>query len=71
MRIAAALNVRDIAPDPPDHDGATAVAVALEVDFPVAIPLGTSGLGIYGLVGLFAMHFQRNEDPDQGSSTVA
>ena len=71
LRIAAALNVRDIAPDPPAHDGATAVAVPLEVNFPVAIPLGTSGLGIYGLVGLFAMHFQRNEDPDQGSSTVA
>jgi len=71
LRVAASLNVRNIAPDPPNHDGATAVAVALEVNFPVAIPLGASGLGIYGLVGLFAMHFQRNEDPDQGSTTVA
>lgn len=71
LRVAASLNVRDIPADPPTHDGATAVAVALEVNFPVAIPLGASGLGIYGLVGLFAMHFQRNEDPDQGSATVA
>ena len=33
---------------------ATAVLVTLEMDFPVPIALGSSGLGIYGFGGLFA-----------------
>ncbi len=68
LRIAAALRVEEVA------DGtrtATGVAVALEVEFPVAIPLWSSGLGIYGFLGLFAMHFTRNEDPDAASTTKA
>ena len=59
LRVAAAIRVEDI---PAAAGGpATGVAVALEVEFPVAIPLANSGLGIYGLIGLFAMHFSRNE----------
>jgi hypothetical protein len=68
LRIAAALRIEEIT------DGArtaTGVAIALEVEFPVAIPLWSSGLGIYGFLGLFAMHFTRNEDPDAASTTKA
>jgi hypothetical protein len=62
LRISGALNIADI---PKDKGGpATAVAVVLDVQFPVAIPLFGSGLGIYGLLGLFAMHFRRNESED-------
>ncbi|MDQ3675642.1 MAG: hypothetical protein M3401_02380 [Actinomycetota bacterium] len=69
LRIAAALRVENI----PEAAGgpATGVAVAIEVEFPVAIPLWSSGLGLYGLIGLFAMHFSRNEEPDSASTTKA
>ncbi|MCC6589313.1 MAG: hypothetical protein IT168_21625 [Bryobacterales bacterium] len=60
VRIAAGLGVANI-----DENGrkATGVIVTLEVEFPVAIPLGPSGLGIYGFLGLFAMHYHRKEPP--------
>ena len=60
VRIAAGVAVANI---PPAQGGpATGVIVTLEVEFPVAIPLGNSGLGIYGFLGLFAMNYARNED---------
>ncbi|MEM7056371.1 MAG: hypothetical protein AAF557_02165 [Pseudomonadota bacterium] len=60
MRIAAGLAVANI----PESEGgpATGVAVTLEIELPVAIPLAASGFGIYGFTGLFAMHYARNED---------
>ncbi|HMF77154.1 MAG TPA: hypothetical protein VK604_15960 [Bryobacteraceae bacterium] len=60
VRVAAGVGVANI-----NDNGrkATGVIVALEVDFPVAIPLGNSGLGIYGFLGLFAMHYSRKEPP--------
>lgn len=60
VRIAAGVGVANI-----DENGrkATGVIVTLEVEFPVAIPLGSSGLGIYGFLGLFAMHYARKEPP--------
>ena len=59
VRIAAGVGVANI---PADQGGpATGVIVTLEVEFPVAIPLATSGLGIYGFLGLFAMNYARNE----------
>jgi hypothetical protein len=60
VRIAAGVGVANI-----DDNGrkATGVIITLEVDFPVAIPLGNSGLGIYGFLGLFAMHYARKEPP--------
>lgn len=60
VRIAAGVGVANI-----NEDGrkATGVIVTLEVEFPVAIPLGSSGLGIYGFLGLFAMHYTRKEPP--------
>jgi hypothetical protein len=60
VRVAAGVGVANI---PPAQGGpATGVIVTLEVEFPVAIPLGNSGLGIYGFLGLFAMNYARNED---------
>lgn len=60
VRIAAGVGVANI---PPAQGGpATGVIITLEVEFPVAIPLGNSGLGIYGFLGLFAMNYARNED---------
>ncbi|ABG33206.1 hypothetical protein CEP88_08080 [Roseobacter denitrificans] len=60
MRIAAQIAIAQI----PESAGgpATGVAIALEVELPVAIPLAQSGFGIYGFVGLFAMHYARDED---------
>lgn len=63
VRIAAGLSVRHVV-DPLDPSRtATAVLLTLEVDFPVPIALGSSGLGIYGFGGLFALHFRRDERP--------
>jgi hypothetical protein len=65
VRVAAGVGVANL-----NENGrkATGVIVALEVEFPVAIPLANSGLGIYGFLGLFAMHYTRKEPP---SSTMA
>jgi hypothetical protein len=60
VRVAAGIAVKHI--PPADGGPVTAVLVDLDVEFPVAISLGASGLGIYGFPGLFAMHYARNED---------
>lgn len=63
VRVAAGLSVRHVT-DPADQARtATAVLLTLEVDFPVPIALGSSGLGIYGFGGLFALHHKRDERP--------
>ncbi|MEU6076034.1 hypothetical protein [Micromonospora sp. NPDC047074] len=64
IRVAAGLSVRHVpsAPVPPGAKEATAILLTLEVDFPVPIALGSSGLGIYGFGGLFALHHKRNEN---------
>lgn len=61
VRVAAGIGIRQIPASEPGGP-ATGVIVTLYVEFPVAIPLGCSGLGIYGFLGLFAMHYKRNED---------
>jgi large repetitive protein len=58
IRIAATLAIAQISAQ--DGGPATGVQASLEVDFPVAIPLADSGLGIYGFIGLFAMNFERD-----------
>lgn len=60
LRIAASLGVRDLN-DPAHNRRATAVFAGLIVDFPAPLPLGQSGLGLFGLSGLFAMHYKRLE----------
>jgi hypothetical protein len=64
VRVAAGLSIQ------PTHDDATnedltAVLVTLGVELPVPIPLGTSGLGLFGFLGLFGMHFQRDQPPSE------
>lgn len=61
LRIAAQVAIATI-PATQDHDAATGVAISLELELPVAIPLANSGFGIYGILGLFAMHYARDED---------
>lgn len=68
VRIAAGIGIANIAPA--DGGPATAVIIVLEVQFPVAIPLANSGLGIYGFLGLFAMHYARNEDSIPAGNTA-
>jgi hypothetical protein len=57
LRVAAKLKLAQIS-NPP----ATGVLVALQVDFPIPLPLYSSGLGLFGLAGLFAMHYKRDEN---------
>jgi hypothetical protein len=58
LRIAAALGIRPI-----NENGreATAFFLGLLVELPAAIPLLNTGLGIYGFLGLFAVHYERKE----------
>ena len=71
VRVAAGLAVRHVV-DPADATRtATAVLVTLEVDFPVPIALGSSGLGIYGFGGLFALDYERNENPNDPVPALA
>ena len=60
LRIMAGLAIQPI-----DQDGrhVTGIFLGLGVEFPVPIPLGNSGLGLIGILGLFAMHFKRLENP--------
>lgn len=57
MRVAARLKLAQLT-----NPATTGVLVTLQVDFPIPLPLYSSGLGLFGLAGLFAMHYKRNED---------
>ncbi|MEN8202285.1 MAG: hypothetical protein ABFS28_06795 [Bacteroidota bacterium] len=41
----------------------TAFFLSLGAEFTAPIPLGGTGLGLYGLLGLFGMHYKRDEEP--------
>ena len=45
--------------------GYTFLAIYLDCELPAGIPLWATGLGLYGLAGLFAMNMAPNRAPDQ------
>jgi len=69
LRIAASIGVRDIQQQTPPRR-AVAVFLGLSVTFPAPIVLGQSGLGLYGLSGLFAMHYRRIEDDPNPNDAI-
>ena len=71
LRVAAAFEMQDVI-DPNDATHhVTAIYVGLNVVLPVGIPLGTSGLGIFGFRGIFGMHYARNEQLGAGGAAPA
>ena len=62
VRAAAGLRLES-----PSDSSLTGVLATLDVEFPIPLVLGSSGLGIFGFLGLFGMHFQRK----QGDSETA
>ncbi len=65
LRIAADVVVEKC--DKTDKTSATSVFVSLAVEFPAPLPLWTSGLGIYGFLGAFAMNRRRIQAPGSGA----
>lgn len=69
LRVAAALEIAQI---PPENGGpATGLYVSLDVTLPVGLPLGASGLGIFGFRGIFGMHYERNPAIGMGAGVPA
>ncbi|MFE7375673.1 hypothetical protein ACFU6E_13400 [Bacillus cereus] len=60
VRVAAGLEICH-----PKNEEFTAALVCLDVEWPIPIPLLTSGMGMFGILGMFAMHYERNQDPTQ------
>uniref|UniRef100_A0AAN0MJK1 Uncharacterized protein n=1 Tax=Yoonia rhodophyticola TaxID=3137370 RepID=A0AAN0MJK1_9RHOB len=69
LRIKAEIAIANI--ETTEGRNATGVVVSIEVTFPAPIPLGSSGLGLLGVLGLFAMHYGRNEQPFADEATPA
>jgi hypothetical protein len=57
LRVSASVRV---APIPP---GKTGVFVGVEVEFPAAIPIAGCGIALKGVLGMFAMHYDRSPAP--------
>src|SRR5690606_18912812 len=69
LRVAGALEIADIS----EAEGgqATGLFVGLDLLLPVGIPLGSTGLGIFGFRGLFGMHYARTAiGADQSSPSI-
>ena len=60
LRVAGGLRIQTVSEG---DRSATGVVVMLAVEFPGGIPLGGTGLSIFGFLGLFAMHHRRLENP--------
>jgi hypothetical protein len=56
--------------DSTNNRDAVSVFVGMRAEFPTPIILFQTGLGIYGFMGLFAMHYKRLEDPPDPTSAV-
>ncbi|MEB3359851.1 MAG: hypothetical protein VKK04_24205 [Synechococcales bacterium] len=69
LRVAAAIEIAQISEE--DGGPATGVYVGLNIILPVGIPLGQSGLGIFGFRGIFGMHYQRNPLIGEGTGVPA
>lgn len=69
IRIAANLGVGTLN-DPVTKREAVSVFLGLRVEFPTPIILGATGLGIYGFLGVFAMHYRRLEPARDPTSAV-
>ena len=69
LRVAAAIEIAQIPPE--DGGPLTGVYVGLNIVLPVGIPLGQSGLGIFGFRGIFGMHYQRNATIGEGTGVPA
>ena len=59
IRMAGGLAVRTVTQD---SRSATAVLATLALELPTGIPLGGTGLAVFGFLGLFAMHHARLEN---------
>lgn len=72
LRIAAALAIANIVEQGTGRT-ATGVYIGLNIVLPVGIPLGATGLGIFGFRGIFGMHYQRTEltDPETNVPALA
>jgi hypothetical protein len=66
LRVAAAVEISTITVN--GGRTATGVYVGLDVVLPVGIPLGASGLGIFGFRGIFGMHYDRSTQWDTPGS---
>lgn len=58
VRIAAAVEIANITEG---TRTATGVYIGLNVVLPAGIPLGSTGIGIFGFRGIFGMHYRRAE----------
>lgn len=70
VRVAAAVEVANIV-DSASGRTATGVYVGLNVVLPAGIPLGSTGLGIFGFRGIFGMHYHRTEITGPNASVPA
>ncbi len=68
MRIAGGLAVRTVSEG---ARSATGVLVTLALELPTGIPLGGTGLAIFGFLGIFAMHHKRLEDAGERNPALA
>ncbi|OFD70026.1 hypothetical protein [Bacillus mycoides] len=61
LRVAAELSIQKEC-DPKIKEEVTAFLSTFDLEFPVPIPLANSGLGLFGSLGLFAMHYMRDQE---------
>ena len=74
VTLADPLNLRVMAGLKIAHDpatGALGVFVGMELDLPVPILLGSTGLGIYGFLGGVGVNMRRDEHPDDTIPALA